>query len=654
MAAGIPVVLASRVPSGRVAPAYGFPGGGARWIAAGRHPGGVPHPDQGAHRAGPGPRAQAWTTPAFERLFGDLREGRVTRPARLGRPGPCRAGPGRHARRRDRLRLGRGHRHPGRPGRRHRVAGGHARRSRPAHERLAAGTLRTWRCPGIVDAHLHLASAATRRGAAGPDVRTPIGPPCSPPSRPRTPGSTPRATTTAGCWVTAGRSTSWAPGRPLRTWTAWRPVAPWRSGPMTITAAGSAARRCRRPGSTATRPTRPAGASVGTRDGRPDGMLFEDAATLVDRAIPAPGRARLAADLAAYAATWHAWASSVRTTRARSTADPELRRGPTFYRALAAHGRLPLRVVACVREDQLEAAIAAGFRTGRGVRDARRPATLRGPGGPVPRRLAEAVRRRRAGLPQRRAAGAVRARRTPRGAPVGGPTGMLLRSPALRCSRAAPRQPTRHRGPDPWHRRRGGPRRPRRARRGCRGSRWRAAPRGACAAGGPRGHPAVRGDRVSSASVQPCHLISDARRRHAPPGATGRPARSRCARSLAAGATLAFGTDAPVEPADPWPGIAAAVIRGIRPLAGRTGRLPPRAGDRPPGGRSGRRPAGRPGSRGSATRAIWSRAPVPTSWSWMRPPSTSRSRRGGALERCRPLATLIDGEVTWRDPGFDA
>jgi L-asparaginase len=40
MAAGIPVVLASRVPAGRVASAYGFPGGGARWIAAGAIPAG--------------------------------------------------------------------------------------------------------------------------------------------------------------------------------------------------------------------------------------------------------------------------------------------------------------------------------------------------------------------------------------------------------------------------------------------------------------------------------------------------------------------------------------------------------------------------------------------------------------------------------------
>jgi L-asparaginase len=38
MATGIPVVLATRVPSGRVAGTYGFPGGGARWLAAGAIP----------------------------------------------------------------------------------------------------------------------------------------------------------------------------------------------------------------------------------------------------------------------------------------------------------------------------------------------------------------------------------------------------------------------------------------------------------------------------------------------------------------------------------------------------------------------------------------------------------------------------------------
>ena len=35
MARGIPVVLATRAPAGRVAPAYAFPGGGAQWAKAG-------------------------------------------------------------------------------------------------------------------------------------------------------------------------------------------------------------------------------------------------------------------------------------------------------------------------------------------------------------------------------------------------------------------------------------------------------------------------------------------------------------------------------------------------------------------------------------------------------------------------------------------
>jgi len=40
MAAGIPVVLATRCLSGRVSASYGFPGGGARWIQAGAIPAG--------------------------------------------------------------------------------------------------------------------------------------------------------------------------------------------------------------------------------------------------------------------------------------------------------------------------------------------------------------------------------------------------------------------------------------------------------------------------------------------------------------------------------------------------------------------------------------------------------------------------------------
>ena len=63
------------------------------------------------------------------------------------------------------------------------------------------------------------------------------------------------------------------------------------------------------------------------------------------------------------------------------------------------------------------------------------------------------------------------------------------------------------------------------------------------------------------ASIQPVHLRSDAAQARASWG--GRAERSGYAwRSLLDnGATLAFGTDAPVEPIDPWPGIALAIDR---------------------------------------------------------------------------------------------
>ncbi len=62
------------------------------------------------------------------------------------------------------------------------------------------------------------------------------------------------------------------------------------------------------------------------------------------------------------------------------------------------------------------------------------------------------------------------------------------------------------------------------------------------------------------ASVQPRHLLSDAAAMRTSWGA-----RAAAAFPLAAldasGALLPFGTDAPVEAADPWPGLAAAVTR---------------------------------------------------------------------------------------------
>ncbi|NJD29955.1 MAG: amidohydrolase family protein, partial [Chloroflexi bacterium] len=64
-----------------------------------------------------------------------------------------------------------------------------------------------------------------------------------------------------------------------------------------------------------------------------------------------------------------------------------------------------------------------------------------------------------------------------------------------------------------------------------------------------------------AASVQPVHLRSDAAAARRDWGPRAETAGYAWRSLLEAGAVLAFGTDAPVEPIDPWPGIALAVLR---------------------------------------------------------------------------------------------
>jgi predicted amidohydrolase YtcJ len=63
------------------------------------------------------------------------------------------------------------------------------------------------------------------------------------------------------------------------------------------------------------------------------------------------------------------------------------------------------------------------------------------------------------------------------------------------------------------------------------------------------------------ASVQPVHLRDDAATARRDWGARAESAGYTWRSLLDAGAVVAFGTDAPVEPIDPWPGIAMAVLR---------------------------------------------------------------------------------------------
>jgi len=64
-----------------------------------------------------------------------------------------------------------------------------------------------------------------------------------------------------------------------------------------------------------------------------------------------------------------------------------------------------------------------------------------------------------------------------------------------------------------------------------------------------------------AASVQPVHLREDAATARRDWGDRGEAHGYPWRRLLDSGAVLAFGTDAPVEPIDPWPGIAMAVLR---------------------------------------------------------------------------------------------
>jgi predicted amidohydrolase YtcJ len=64
-----------------------------------------------------------------------------------------------------------------------------------------------------------------------------------------------------------------------------------------------------------------------------------------------------------------------------------------------------------------------------------------------------------------------------------------------------------------------------------------------------------------AASVQPIHLREDAPGARRDWGARAESAGYTWRSLLDAGATLAFGQDAPLEPLDPWPGIALSVLR---------------------------------------------------------------------------------------------
>jgi predicted amidohydrolase YtcJ len=382
----------------------------------------------------------------------------------------------------------------------------------------------------------------------------------------------------------------------------------------------------------------PSGRIERDAEARATGVLYEIAAGLVDAFIPEPGANDVEAAVRTYAHSLAGLGITSVHDPGGVAPDPQLHGGPLRYRAMAEAGRLPLRVMASVREDQLERAIEIGFRSG----------LRHGPDDPG---------RYRDGWLKLFSDGALGSRTAallapyepddPAGPPPGGPTGMALRSRAQLSGLAE-----------------------------------RAAAAGIAVEIHAIGDAAVRtvldviealpqvegamhrvehaqlvdpadvsrfGTLGIPASVQPGHLLSDAAAMHTSWGG-----RSAMAFPLADidrdGSLLPFGTDAPVESADPWPGIAAAVTRRGPGWLPEEAFYPAQAISLEralraaclDGPRSAR--IGDEGHLDVGARADLVVLPARLS---------SEPHDPAVIASVRPQATLLDGEVVHRAPDFD-
>ena len=527
-------------------PAYAFPGGGAEWVRAGALP--VGHlcavKARVALALGLGAGLDRAGLAALLADPEDLTPCRST----------CSSPADRDARRRRRVRLGRGRRHPGRAGRLRRVRG---RRSRRAPTRSPSGSRSSptrWRS--------RASPTRTSTSPARPTRRARSTCPMPPTLTRGSPGSAPRTRA-------AGDPDAWLEGHgwdvgPLGPLADRRRSRDGRAGPSRRVLGARPPRPARQSGGArdgrarpCDRRSRAAASSGATSDGAPEGVLYEAATRLVTRHVP-PIIERPSSRAAIVAVVARA-ARARRRRRARP--------GRLVARTRTWTGRTrPTR--ACPS--------SSGCRSGCWPRSARRRASTRR--SPAACAAARSSARTRAVVPGSAGRNASRTGRSDRGPRRCSPTsnrspigrspperrrGVWITEPdaAARAGRA--RGGRRHRDPDPRDRRRGGPGRARRARRRR-----------------PRRSPFMP-------KVEHVQLLDPADRRRGSPrpgswrassppprvampprldgcGAIGPSGAATPGVDRGDGAVLAFGTDAPVEPFDPWPGIALAVRREDR------------------------------------------------------------------------------------------
>jgi predicted amidohydrolase YtcJ len=418
------------------------------------------------------------------------------------------------------------------------MAGSRTRRLRLAPDEVAV--------PGLTDAHLHLATAAMARAAV--DLAG-VGTIEALVERLRVFAA---AHPEAGAWIEGGGWDAdtlgrWPTADDLERAAPGRRVAVWAHDHHALLAS---ARALREAGIDDARGDPDGGLIRRDERGRATGVLHEAAATLVAARIPPSDEASIAAAIDALAEELVAL-GVVAVHDPGGLAPSAGLSGPIgAYRALAGDGRLRLRVHACVRPEQLDAAIAEGLRSG-------------APLGPDP------LDRLRLGWLKTFADGSLGSRtaallepldRLPgEPEPPGNGYGVWLTSPGALHQQA--RRAAVNGIATQIH--------------GIGDAGVRAALDAlAGTAGATPLMPRVEHAQLIAAadvprfaaqgiaaSMQPIHVRSDAekaRRLWGPRAEARAYALDAVART---GAVLAAGTDAPVEPVDPWPGVACAVTR---------------------------------------------------------------------------------------------
>ena len=400
--------------------------------------------------------------------------------------------------------------------------------------------------PGLTDSHLHLAEAAIAAGhvqLAGAvtlaDGLRQI--------RAAHAAAEPGAWLTGNGW-SADAWGGWPTGLDLERVAPGRPIALWAHDHHALWVSPSALALAEVGAGT---PDPPGGAIRRTEDGSPAGVLQETATVLVSRHVPAPTVAEYEAAVPVLCRELVALGVVAVHDPGALRPDPLLIGAHVAYANLAAAGRLAIRVHASIRAEALDGAIDRGWRSGQPQGgDPASPARIGwlklfadgSLGSGTARMLApfEPVA----------------------GSPTAGPAdvGIWVTEPAelaeLTRRAAAGGFATQIHGIGD------------------------AAVRAALDALEPAGHRSLplrariehaqivdpgdlaRFGRLGIvASIQPVHLRSDADLARRAWGARAERSSYAWGSLLRAGAVLAFGTDAPVEAIDPWPGIALAVRR---------------------------------------------------------------------------------------------